>query len=102
MSDPVFAEAWEAQAFAMVTALQQAGHITPREWTEALSREIAAAKDQGEPDDGGQYYLHWLAALEELVSAKGLIAAPELTTRKAEWERAARATPHGQPIELGR
>jgi len=32
MSDePVFAEAWQAQAFAMVQALQQQGRLTPRE-----------------------------------------------------------------------
>jgi hypothetical protein len=39
---------------------------------EALATELKDAKDRGEPDDGSRYYLHWLAALERLVAAKGL------------------------------
>jgi hypothetical protein len=31
---------------------------------------------------------------------KGLVAGDELRRRKAEWDAAARATPHGKPIEL--
>ena len=99
MPEPVFHEPWEAQAFAMATLLQQRGLITPAEWTEALSREIATAQ---EPDDGSDYYHHWLAALEGLVAAKGLLSDAELARRKAEWAEAAAATPHGQPIELQR
>jgi hypothetical protein len=30
------------------------------------------------------------------------VLADELSARKAQWDRAARATPHGQPIELHR
>jgi len=41
-----------------------------------------------------------LAAVEKIVAAKGLVSAPELATRKDEWDRAARATPHGQPVLL--
>ncbi|MHB8619209.1 MAG: nitrile hydratase accessory protein [Chloroflexota bacterium] len=102
MSEPVFREAWEAQAFAMATLLQERGHVTAKEWTEALSREIASARERGEPDDGTRYYDHWLAALERLVAAKGLIDAAELAAREAEWAEAARSTPHGQPVELSR
>ncbi|HLG70007.1 MAG TPA: nitrile hydratase accessory protein [Chloroflexota bacterium] len=98
-SEPVFEDAWQAQAFAMATLLQQQGHISPREWTEALSREIAEAQRRGEPED---YYQHWLTALERVVAQKGLATEAELARRKDEWERAAHATPHGQPIELKR
>jgi hypothetical protein len=57
MSDePVFAEAWQAQAFAMVHVLQQQGYLTPREWMDALSAEIAASNTRGEPDDGSRDY----------------------------------------------
>ena len=96
--EPVFAEAWEAQAFAMATLLQQQGYVTPKEWMDALAAEIAA----GEPDDGSAYYHHWLAALEKVVAQKGLIGQAELARRKQEWDEAARRTPHGQPIELKR
>jgi hypothetical protein len=44
----------------------------------------------------------WLAALERLAADKGLVLPGELAVRRDEWDRAARATPHGQPIELAR
>jgi nitrile hydratase accessory protein len=100
MADAVFQEPWEAQAFAMATLLQDGGYVTAEEWTRALSDEIAAVRDRGETDDGTNYYHHWLAALETIVAEKGLIGDAELARRKAEWDEAARATPHGQPIEL--
>ena len=55
---------------------------------------------RGEPDDGSRYYEHWLAALERLVTAKGLAAPTALVTRKEAWVAAYRNTPHGQPVEL--
>ena len=97
---PVFRAPWEAQAFGMAVALHERGHFTWSEWAARLSDEIAAAKRRGEADDGGHYYHYWLSALEKLVADKKLVLADELRTRKDEWDRAARATPHGQPIEL--
>src|SRR4029077_17776937 len=60
----------------------------------------AAAGARGEPDDGTRYYEHWLAALEILLAGKKLIPGQELERRVDEWDAAARATPHGKPIEL--
>ena len=97
---PVFRAPWEAQAFGMAVALHERGHFTWKEWAAFLGDEIAAAKARGEDDDGGRYYHYWLAALEKLVADKKLVLTAELHTRKDEWDRAARATPHGQPIEL--
>jgi len=94
---PVFAEPWQAQAFAMAVALHQRGVFTWGEWAVALAAEIARAS---EPDDGSRYYEHWLAALERLVLAKGVADAEALGRRKDAWDRAARATPHGAPILL--
>ena len=99
---PIFRAPWEAQAFAMAVVLHERGHFTWKEWAERLAGEIAGAKARGETDDGRRYYEYWLAALERLVTEKGLVLADELTTRKAEWDRAARETPHGKPIELRR
>ena len=99
---PVFQAPWEAQAFAMAVRLHEAGHFTWAEWAERLAQAIKRAQAAGDPDRGDTYYHHWLAALEGLVAEKGLIAADELRQRKAEWDAAARATPHGQPIELQR
>jgi nitrile hydratase accessory protein len=99
---PVFRAPWEAQAFAMAVILHERGHFTWKEWAARLADEIAAARRRGEPDDGSRYYYFWLAALEKLVADKGLVMADELAARKDAWDRAARATPHGQPIELPR
>jgi nitrile hydratase accessory protein len=97
---PVFREPWEAQAFAMAVKLHEAGHFTWPEWAARLAAEIQRAQAAGDPDLGTTYYEHWLAALEALVAEKGLVADGELRQRKAEWDAAARATPHGKPIEL--
>jgi nitrile hydratase accessory protein len=97
---PVFREPWEAQAFAMAVALYERGAFTWSEWAAALAAEIKAAQAAGDPDTGETYYRHWLAALERLVAAKALASTAELATRRDQWDRAARATPHGQPIEL--
>jgi nitrile hydratase accessory protein len=99
---PVFKAPWEAQAFAMVLSLHARGVFTWSEWAAALAAELAAAAARGEPDDGTRYYEHWLAALEKLAAAKQVVAGPELERRVAEWDAAARATPHGQPIVLPR
>ncbi len=97
---PVFAEPWQAQAFALTLKLHEAGHFTWNEWAETLGSEIAAAKARGDPDLGDTYFDHWLAALERLASQKGLTRSNELGARKAAWRRAFLNTPHGQPIEL--
>jgi len=97
---PVFRAPWEAQAFALTLSLFERGCFTWKEWTEHLSAEIAAARERGDADDGSRYYEYWLAALEKLATAKGLITLAHLLTRKDEWDRAARATPHGKPIVL--
>jgi nitrile hydratase accessory protein len=97
---PVFAEAWQAQAFALAVKLSEKGYFTWKEWAASLADELRAATDRGEPDDGSHYYEHWLAALERLVLAKGLTGLPELATRKEEWADAYRHTPHGKPVEL--
>ena len=99
---PVFRAPWEAQALAMAVRLHERGHFTWKEWAARLADEIAAARDRGEADDGSRYYYFWLSALEKLVADKRLVMADELAARKDEWDRAARETPHGQPIELKR
>ena len=97
---PVFAEPWQAQAFAMAVRLSAQGHFTWKEWAAALADELKAAAERGEPDDGSRYYHHWLAALERLVTSKGLTDHAALQARKEAWADAYRHTPHGKPIEL--
>jgi nitrile hydratase accessory protein len=97
---PVFREPWEAQAFAMVVALNERGLFTWSEWAAALGAEIKRAQSAGDPDLGTTYYRHWLAALERLVAQKGVAGRDMLARYRDAWDRAADRTPHGQPIEL--
>jgi nitrile hydratase accessory protein len=99
---PVFAEPWQANAFALAVKLSEHGHFTWKEWTTTLADDLKAAADRGEPDDGSRYYDHWVATLERLVVAKGLTDQEALVARKAAWKKAYRNTPHGTAVELAR
>ena len=85
----VFAEPWEAQAFALVVALNERGVFSWSEWSEA----VAAAPEEG-------YYERWLATLERLLTERGVADAAALARYRGAWARAAERTPHGTPIEL--
>ena len=97
---PVFDEPWQAQAFALAVRLSAQGYFTWKEWAETLAGELASAVELGEADDGSEYYHHWLAALERLVTSKGLVDIATLFERKEAWADAYRHTPHGKPVRL--
>ncbi|WP_430418794.1 nitrile hydratase accessory protein [Phenylobacterium sp.] len=93
---PIFAEPWQAQAFALTLKLHERGAFTWTEWADALSTELKRDPE----DDGSRYYEHWVAALEGLVTGRKLAGADELTSRKDAWQQAYLRTPHGRPVEL--
>lgn len=93
---PVFAEPWQAEAFALTLRLHETGAFTWPEWAQALSVELA----RDPHDDGSRYYEHWVAALEGLVTARNLADSDELSTRKDAWKNAYLRTPHGRPVQL--
>jgi nitrile hydratase accessory protein len=95
--EPAFAEPWQAQAFAMAVALHERGVFSWGEWAQALSREVKAP---GVAADGSDYYDCWLRALESLLAERKLAPTAEVDDLAEAWERAAHATPHGQPIRL--
>lgn len=99
---PVFREPWEARAFALALALHERGLFAWSDWTATLAATIAEAQAGGDPDCGDGYYRHWLAALERVVTTRAVASAQALAARREAWQRAAAATPHGEPIELGR
>lgn len=94
--DPVFAEPWQAEAFAITVALHDSGLFSWNEWADALSE----VKKPDAARDGHDYYEHWLSALEKLLATKGVAGKHEIDALAAAWERAAHATPHGKPILL--
>lgn len=91
-----FSAPWEAQVFALVVSLQEAGLFTWGEWAEALGRTI---RPEG-ADERAANYESWLATLERLLAARGVADGSSLEARTAAWLRAAHATPHGKPILL--
>jgi nitrile hydratase accessory protein len=92
-NEPAFAEPWQAQAFALTIALHERGVFTWPEWSQALGARV-------KEEDGEAYHAAWLAALESLLTAKGLVDASVLGDLKAAWAEAYRRTPHGRPVEL--
>lgn len=93
---PVFSEPWQAQAFAMAVTMNEKGYFTWSEWAETIAEEIAS-------DPSPQaYYDNWLKALENILHNKRIIDARERRERTNAWHRASLATPHGEPIVLGR
>lgn len=90
---PVFAAPWEAQAFALVLALHRGGVFAWSEFAEALGAAIQAAPAR-------PYYESWLAALEALLAARGLAPQAAIDAVARAWHEAARATPHGMPIQV--
>jgi nitrile hydratase accessory protein len=92
-TERVFDEPWQAQAFALAVKLSEQGYFTWKEWSAALADEVKADASRG-------YYEQWLAALERLVTAKGLTERAALLSRKEAWADAYRHTPHGKPVEL--
>lgn len=97
--EPVFPAPWAATAFAMTVALHQRGHFSWGEWADRLGEAIAAADDKG-GERPETYWLCWLAALEETITASGIAAADSLEDLRTAWRETAAATPHGEPIVL--
>ena len=94
---PVFAEPWQAEAFAMVVALHERGLFS---WANGPRRCRAEVNKPGAAADGSDYYECWLRALETLLAAKGVAATSDVDRLSEAWQRAAHATPHGKPILL--
>ncbi|KQV82079.1 nitrile hydratase accessory protein [Rhizobium sp. Root1220] len=96
--EPVFPEPWAAEAFAMTVHLHQRGLFTWGEWAETLSREL---HKPGRAEDGSDYFDCWVVALSDIVVSHGVADGEAILALQHGWQRAAEATPHGKPIELG-
>jgi nitrile hydratase accessory protein len=94
---PPFAEPWQAHAFALVLHLHAQGVFTWTEWAQALAEELRRGEREAAP---AGYYGHWLAAIERLLLARGLVDRRTLVERRDAWVQAYRTTPHGKPVAL--
>jgi nitrile hydratase accessory protein len=83
----VFAEPWEARAFAIALTLSGGKRFSWDEFRDRLIAEIAQADAAHEGRAGSatneQYYKCWLAALEQVLCAKSLLGAEEIDLRAA-------------------
>lgn len=86
-----FASPWQAQAFALAVALNEAGFLDWGDWSEAFGAVRAAE---------GNYFTDWVATLEAILARRGLADPAEVDALAAAWARAAEATSHGQSISL--
>jgi len=77
----VFQAPWEARAFGLAVALNEQESYEWREFSAELAATIAVAEQNNDPSS---YYAGWIASLEELVIARGLISREQLDARTAE------------------
>ena len=80
----VFDAPWQSRAFGMVVGLHEQGLFT---WNEFKDRLIAAIVEKPADDDASPatvYYRQWVAALESLLLAKGLLNGEALEKRAEE------------------
>ena len=98
--EPLFDEAWQAQALAMADTLVCSGKIDAAGWAETLGAELRKSANAGAPDTPETYYCAVIAALEYLLDQSGAANRDEVNSRRDQWERAYLNSPHGQPVEL--
>jgi nitrile hydratase accessory protein len=89
-ADAVFAEPWEARAFALALNLSSGGQFSWNEFRDRLIAEIAEADTAAIHDHSAgpdsphcPYYECWLAALEKLLREKALLNGDEIERRAA-------------------
>lgn len=98
--EPVFEEAWQAQALGIADLMVETKVIAADLWSETLGAELRKSAAAGDPDNADTYYRAVLAALQMLLYETGQAASEEVDTREADWRSAYLNTPHGMPVEL--
>ena len=73
----VFAAPWERRAFGLAVVLSEKGAYEWNDFRARLVDEIGHAH--------GPYYESWLAALERLLLARGVVTSEEIETRAHEY-----------------
>lgn len=79
----VFAEPWQARAFALVVALSENGLFSLGDFQAALTARIGAFEQTGAIEGGHDYYTRWIEALGDLLAARGVRADEHLRRLEA-------------------
>ena len=98
--EPVFAEPWHAQVFAVTVALNETGWFDWPDWAGRFSETLKRNGLSRELDGGDDYFHAWLETLEALLAERGAATPDVVQTLQQEWEKAYLTTPHGQPVHL--
>lgn len=91
---PVFAEPWQARVFALVSRLCMDGRFPWNDFKECLIAEIG----QGGEGDTTEYYAHFVAACERLLTQNGTLDKGQLAELKSHL---AAHPPHATTSEPG-
>lgn len=84
----VFEAPWEGRAFGLAVVLNEAGRYPWPAFRDQLVAQIAGDEAKGIEST---YYERWLASLEELLVAQGLVDRGELEARAQEYASGDRA-----------
>jgi len=98
--EPVFAQPWHAQVFALAVHLNESGLFTWPEWVDRFSKTLSAHGLDRDLDGGDDYFSAWLAALESLLAERRIAPPDDVTRLRAAWEAAYLDTPHGAAVYL--
>ena len=98
--DPVFAEPWHAQLFALTVHLNETGRLDWPDWAAWFGATLARHGLDRELDGGDDYFGAWLETLETFLVESGAAGSAEVEAMRRAWEGAYLSTPHGQPVRL--
>lgn len=99
--EPVFAEPWHAQVFALTVHLNETGRFGWPDWAARFAATLAQHGLDRDLDGGDDYFTAWLETLEAILTEDGSAPAGEVAAMRDAWEAAYLATPHGAPVRLG-
>lgn len=77
--DHVFAEPWQARAFALALVLSERGMFSLRDFQAALIARITAFEKSKSIAGTADYYTRWIEALEDLLSQRSMLPADRLS-----------------------
>lgn len=98
--EPVFAEPWHAQLFALTVHLNETGRFAWPDWAARFGATLLRHGLSRELDGGDDYFNAWLETLEGLLAEDDSAGVEEAAELAEAWRAAYLSTPHGAPVKL--